>query len=90
MLQGKGNVYYAGAWCGYGFHEDGIKSGVAVAQALGVPIPWTPICTSPKISLTAHFFKGIFDKFAKAAIKTGELRSVIANLSMDCPPRVLS
>ena len=33
-LQGKGHVYYAGAWTGYGFHEDGLKSGVAAAQAL--------------------------------------------------------
>ena len=73
-LQGLGQVYYAGAWCGYGFHEDGLKAGMAAAQALGAHIPWTPISTSPKISLADSFFMGLFDKFARAAIKKGHLR----------------
>ncbi len=33
-VQGENNVYLAGAWAGYGFHEDGHKSGLAAAQAL--------------------------------------------------------
>jgi predicted NAD/FAD-binding protein len=33
-LQGRRNVWFAGAWTGYGFHEDGLKSGLAVAAAL--------------------------------------------------------
>lgn len=24
-IQGADSIYFAGAWCGYGFHEDGIK-----------------------------------------------------------------
>ena len=33
-LQGQHNTYYCGAWTGYGFHEDGLKSGLQVARQL--------------------------------------------------------
>ena len=33
-LQGQQNTYYCGAWTGYGFHEDGLKSGLQVARQL--------------------------------------------------------
>ncbi len=33
-IQGKQNTWFAGAWTGYGFHEDGLKSGLAVAHAI--------------------------------------------------------
>jgi uncharacterized protein len=39
-IQGKDNVWFAGAWLGYGFHEDGIVSGLRIAHELGAPIPW--------------------------------------------------
>ncbi len=33
-LQGQCHTYYAGAWMGYGFHEDGLKAGLAAARQL--------------------------------------------------------
>jgi predicted NAD/FAD-binding protein len=33
-LQGKNGRYFAGAWMGYGFHEDGLKAGLAAAAQL--------------------------------------------------------
>jgi len=33
-LQGVNHTYFCGAWTGYGFHEDGLKSGLDVASRL--------------------------------------------------------
>ena len=34
-LQGLSGTWYCGAWTRYGFHEDGLMSGLAVVEALG-------------------------------------------------------
>ena len=34
LLQGQQSTWFAGAWAGYGFHEDGLKSGLQVGRAL--------------------------------------------------------
>ena len=39
-LQGQRRTWFCGAWCGYGFHEDGLKSAMAVARDFGVQAPW--------------------------------------------------
>ena len=45
-LQGQANTWFCGAWTRYGFHEDGLASGLTVAEgwrqrwaAHGVPGP---------------------------------------------------
>lgn len=34
-IQGKDRLWFCGAWCRYGFHEDGFSAGLQVAAALG-------------------------------------------------------
>ena len=38
--QGKNNIFFAGAWNGYGFHEDGVKSALNIAKKLKVDLSW--------------------------------------------------
>jgi predicted NAD/FAD-binding protein len=39
-IQGPRRTWFCGAWTGHGFHEDGLKAGLAVANALGCFAPW--------------------------------------------------
>jgi hypothetical protein len=41
-INGKEGIWYAGAWTGYGFHEDGFASGMRVGLELGGSVPWEP------------------------------------------------
>jgi len=49
-LQGKDGIWLAGAWMGSGFHEDGLKSGLSVALALGGAVPWTAQNLEPYVA----------------------------------------
>jgi predicted NAD/FAD-binding protein len=39
-LQGRRRTWFCGSYCGYGFHEDGLRAGLGVAASLGAPAPW--------------------------------------------------
>ncbi len=39
-IQGVRDTFFCGSYCGYGFHEDALSSGLDVAEQLGVARPW--------------------------------------------------
>ena len=39
-LQGRNGLWLCGAYHGYGFHEDGLASAVALAKQMGIAAPW--------------------------------------------------
>lgn len=48
QIQGTNRTWFCGAWCGFGFHEDGLSSGLAVAEKLGdIKRPWSVKDKSP-------------------------------------------
>jgi uncharacterized protein len=52
-LQGQRNTWFCGAYFGAGFHEDGLQSGLAVAEELGgVRRPWRVANESDRIFIT--------------------------------------
>ncbi len=40
-IQGRDRLWFCGSYFGYGFHEDALRSSVAVTERMGVPVPWT-------------------------------------------------
>lgn len=42
-IQGRRKTWFAGAWSGYGFHEDGLKSALRVVKDFGLAPAWTSL-----------------------------------------------
>ena len=54
-LQGRNRTWFCGSYFGYGFHEDGLQSGLAVAEQLGgVRRPWDLENPSDRLSLPSE------------------------------------
>ena len=54
-LQGGRRTWFCGSYFGYGFHEDALQSGLAVAEQLGgVPRPWRVTEQNGRIHLQAQ------------------------------------
>jgi predicted NAD/FAD-binding protein len=47
LIQGTSSIWYCGAWTGFGFHEDGLRSGELVAEAIIENIR-SPLNATPK------------------------------------------
>ena len=58
-ISGASGVWFAGAWNGYGFHEDGLRSALRVANALGCRAPWQSPTVVPAASLPTPSTAGL-------------------------------
>ena len=54
-LQGQRRTWYCGSYFGFGFHEDALQAGLAVAEQLGgIERPWSIANNSSRISVTSN------------------------------------
>ncbi|MEW8693636.1 MAG: NAD/FAD-binding protein, partial [Candidatus Thiodiazotropha endolucinida] len=42
-IQGRNRAWFCGAWCGYGFHEDGLKSALRIMGDFDAEAPWKAV-----------------------------------------------
>ena len=51
-IQGINRTWFCGSYFGYGFHEDGLQSGLAVAEQLGgLSRPWNTVDENARITV---------------------------------------
>lgn len=67
-LQGRGNIWFAGAWLGSGFHEDGLQAGLAAAEQIGgLRRPWIVPNESGRLHLPRELPAGTYPELAQVA-----------------------
>ncbi len=72
-LQGQNRTWFCGSYFGYGFHEDGLQSGLAVAEALGAPKrPWNVAEESGRIHWPGHSSTKVSDDSEVDQVTTGQ------------------
>ena len=92
-IQGQHRTWFCGAWCGWGFHEDGLKSAIEVAKGLGAPPPWVARSLSPKIPLLHSWAIRTFEKVGQRVITKGSLSLLLPNgceIVLGQPPKIPS
>jgi len=77
--QGAGGVWFCGAWCGYGFHEDGIRSAVTVADLMlgKSSVPWNPRPCNPHLNLTTRIALPLFARVGASWVPPGRCFKMI-------------
>ena len=81
-LQGSGGVWFCGAWCGYGFHEDGIRSAVHVADKMfgKSAVPWDPRPCDPHLNWTTKAALPLFRRVGGSWVPPGRcFRMILPN-----------
>ena len=64
QIQGRRRTWFAGSYCAYGFHEDGLQAGLSVAENLGgMSRPWQIANQSDRV----NFARPEIPRFAEAA-----------------------
>jgi hypothetical protein len=87
-ISGKRGVHFAGAWTGYGFHEDGLLSGVKAGLKCGGSVPWKVVETKEIRGRRGRTSK--WTDLMKLAMMMVLIATLIVRFALKAPRRVLA
>jgi len=88
---GTDNLYFCGAWMGFGFHEDGLRSGLKVAKLISPDDAITPLAppnhyAPTKPSIISFFTSTLPVKICKFLVNNFLVKSIVrGKLFIDLP-----